>query len=633
MEKPQSGRSHSSHLLFLSHAGADTEAARALAERIESTPEAQARGLKVWFDKKDLEPGQGWQAQLERALERDSTAFAVYVGSRGVINWVDSEVRVALSRARSDPDYPFIPILSQQCSDSEALPAFARQYQGVIDVEHNSDEFAKFIRAATGQDRRVRVQLVDEPFLGLRAFGEKDTHLFFGRDEDADELVERLKRSRLLMAVGDSGAGKSSLVKAGLVPRYRGGVLGDQREPRTDATVWHVVETRPRSNPFDSLADSVAAGARTIGRSQDDLRALRKMVRDRKPQEVADALGDGAPEDAKVLVVVDQFEELLTLSDKTFRAPYIETLLYLAKHDSPAEFRIVLTMRRDYYNLCHEYSELYAWLEDRERSAKFSVRRMSDEQLRSCIEQPLALTDVGDTGVFVDRVLADVGDQPGELALLEMALTESWRRRRAYDGDMLQAYTSIGGTAGALANVADEVFGKLDDVEQALAEASLIRLVRLGETGGTTRRVATRDEFSDYAWRVLQKLAREDHGRLIYIGGMSPRERAAGDVEQQGPGDATESKDRSPTGPDGQQGTETAELSHEALVSQWPRYQRWLQASPQRKRDHDGLISEAKRWATLTTKKSEALLMGNHLVDAIPLMDEHPSWLSEQERA
>ena len=104
METPQSGRNRKSHLLFLSHAGVDTDAARALAERIESTPEARQRGLKVWFDKKDLKAGEGWQAQLEQALERDSTAFAVYVGSRGVINWVDSEVRVALSRARSDPN-------------------------------------------------------------------------------------------------------------------------------------------------------------------------------------------------------------------------------------------------------------------------------------------------------------------------------------------------------------------------------------------------------------------------------------------------------------------------------------------------------------------------------------------------
>ena len=156
MEKSEAARGPDSHLLFLSHAGADTDAAQALAERIESTPEARTRGLKVWFDKKDLEPGKGWQEQLERALQQDSTAFAVYVGSTGVINWVDSEVRVALCRARVDPDYPFIPILSKQCSGSEALPAFVRQYQAVTDVENNPDELAKLIRAVTRQDRRSK---------------------------------------------------------------------------------------------------------------------------------------------------------------------------------------------------------------------------------------------------------------------------------------------------------------------------------------------------------------------------------------------------------------------------------------------------------------------------------------------
>ncbi len=631
MENLQKNPSRDSHLLFLSHAGIDTEAACALAKRIESTPEAQERGLKVWLDKKDLKPGQSWQTQLELALDLDSTAFAVYVGSKGVINWVDSEVRVALSRAGREPDYPFIPILSQKCSVSEELPAFARQYQGVIDVESNPEEFAKLIRAATRQEHPTPVQLVDEPFIGLRAFEEKDTHLFFGRDEDADELVQRLKRSRLIMAVGDSGSGKSSLVKAGLIPRYRGGALNKQHDSHVDTTIWHVVETRPRSTPFDSLADSVAVAAKAIGRSQNDIRTLRKMVRDKKPCEVADALRDGAPEHARILVIVDQFEELFTLSNKIFRGAYIEMLLYLAKHDSPTEFRIVLTMRRDYYNLCHEYSELYTWLEGVEPRAKFSVRRMSDAQLRNCIEKPLALTDIGNTEVFVTRVLADVGDQPGELALLEMALTESWRRRRQCSGDILQIYITLGGTAGTLANVADEVFNKLDEIEQVLAQASLIRLVRLGETGGTTRRIAARDEFSKDAWCVLQKLATEDYGRLIYISGTSPTEQTGGDLEIYESGEISDAKSQSQTGQYDQQCPETAELSHEALVSQWPIYQSWLQASPNLKRVHDRIIQSTKIWLDRGMAKGD-LATGSTLDEGLALLDKQANWLSPSER-
>jgi len=114
------------HILFLSHAGVDAEAARKLADRIETTPEARKHGLKIWIDKRDLEPGSGWQQQLERAIEERSTAFAVYIGATGAINWVDSEVRLALSRAQEDPDYRFIPIISASASPENSRGAGGR---------------------------------------------------------------------------------------------------------------------------------------------------------------------------------------------------------------------------------------------------------------------------------------------------------------------------------------------------------------------------------------------------------------------------------------------------------------------------------------------------------------------------
>jgi hypothetical protein len=112
-----------SPLLFLSHSGADTEAALALKRRIEAEPSARERSLKVWIDKDDLVPGREWQEQLEDTIERHATAFAVYVGSGGVINWVEREVRLALSRATGkDGSFPFIPILAATSEGSVALP-------------------------------------------------------------------------------------------------------------------------------------------------------------------------------------------------------------------------------------------------------------------------------------------------------------------------------------------------------------------------------------------------------------------------------------------------------------------------------------------------------------------------------
>ncbi len=108
--------------VFLSHSGADTEAARELKWRLENAPDAREAGLKVWFDKDDLRAGQ-WQPQIELAIEKDASAFVVYVGSRGVINWVDVEVRAALSRAATDKDFLFIPVLGPDIGAS-ALPPF-----------------------------------------------------------------------------------------------------------------------------------------------------------------------------------------------------------------------------------------------------------------------------------------------------------------------------------------------------------------------------------------------------------------------------------------------------------------------------------------------------------------------------
>src|SRR5262245_37587876 len=147
-------------LLFLSHAGVDSATALSLAERVERV------GLKVWIDKRDLAAGRGWQQQLEDVIDKRSTAFAVYVGSRGVINWVESEVRIALARATGDPDYPFIPVLAKGV-DPATLPAFARQFQAVMDVEGDPEALQKLVRAARGELGHAPRLLERQPFLGL----------------------------------------------------------------------------------------------------------------------------------------------------------------------------------------------------------------------------------------------------------------------------------------------------------------------------------------------------------------------------------------------------------------------------------------------------------------------------------
>jgi hypothetical protein len=194
-------------VLFLSHSGVDTPTAHELKRRLLASPDAIAAGLKVWLDKDDLAPGRGWQEQLEQVIATGSTAFAVIVGTNGVVNWVDREVRVALSRATEEKDYPFIPVLASKIPAS-SLPPFARQFHGVDDPLKNEVALAKLLQAVLGggtaasdaAGKRKSAKLVASPFVGLRAMTEADADLFFGREAEVDALVEpcgRIAWSRL----------------------------------------------------------------------------------------------------------------------------------------------------------------------------------------------------------------------------------------------------------------------------------------------------------------------------------------------------------------------------------------------------------------------------------------------------
>jgi TIR domain len=241
--------------VFLSHSGADTEAARELKRRILESPEAREAGLTVWFDKDDLAAGRDWQEQIEVAITKRATAFAVYVGSKGVMNWVEREVRLGLARATGDGAVPFIPILAQPVAfDGVArLPPFAQQHQGVADPLNNPTELAKLITAILGGSGDTLARLTDEPFVGLRAMTEREADRFFGRDAEVEELVDDLRRNRLVAIVADSGAGKSSLAMAGLAPAFRGGALAD---PRTAG-----------ARPAHPACRRYAAGQRSAGRA------------------------------------------------------------------------------------------------------------------------------------------------------------------------------------------------------------------------------------------------------------------------------------------------------------------------------------------------------------------------------
>ena len=304
-----------------------------------------------------------------------------------------------------------------------------------------------------------------------------------------------------------------------------------------------------------------------------------------------------------MLLVVDQFEELLTITPPERRKPFIDLLLGLA---DPADgrCRVVLTMRHDYVNLCNAFDPLRACLDADHRRARFMLGRMSDEGLHNIVAEPLRLAGIagGDREALAGEVLRDVGERPGDLALVQMALTETWHARHQHSDDLLRAYADVGRVEGALAQAAEHVRTRLpDDEQRVLFDSILLRLVRLGDTGGATRRIAGRGEFNDARWSLVQELASNEGKRLVLVGG----------------------------------GTEhpTVEIAHEALVTAWPYFQNLLQAAADDKRAFDALIPRAQAWGVEKDPgaRTKRLATGADLELFAALRGRRPTWLSDDE--
>jgi formylglycine-generating enzyme required for sulfatase activity/energy-coupling factor transporter ATP-binding protein EcfA2 len=597
------------HRLFLSHAGIDREAALRLARQLEGSEDAKVHGLKVWIDADDLGAGGRWKDALQSALD-DSTAFAVYVGNRGVVNWVWSEVSVALDRAHKDPNYRIIPILATGTKPTD-LPSFLFQYQGVGDPSL-PEEFQKLLRGALRLDARAEIALERHPFIGLQSYTSNQVHLFFGREKETEELIALLQKTAFVLVTGDSGAGKSSLVLAGLVPAFRGGRLGRPTDAGPDQTIWHVIETRPGNDPFKHLADSVRAAAEQSGMRPLVASELADLIRTRQPDKVRDAVLAGAPIDpaarpTKILIIVDQFEEFRTSPDA---ASYATTLLHLAAPDDD-RIRVVLTMRRDYQYICDSFENLRERLQSGGTAVRYMLRRMSPDGLRAAITKPLTVAgiDEADRDDLARAVLKDVGDEPGELALLQVALWRTWSEANGRGPNLVRAYDRIGRVEGALAQAAEKVFGDLSPEEQQRAETLFVRLVRPGEAGGATRRVARLEEFDEPTRALADRLAQEKQWRLLTIH------------------------------------EDTVEIAHEQLASQWLRYQLWISNIPadaQRGVSSDprgddlrllqSLIADAARWqGAPPAEKADYLASGIDLGLYAQLCARRRGWISKGE--
>lgn len=482
---------------------------------------------------------------------------------------------------------------------NERLPDLATltaRFLPALYVEDQPEVAARLLELAANVRREDAPAAGLPPYKGLYFFDEADAEWFFGREDLTSSLVERLSAQleaghRFLAVIGASGSGKSSVVRAGLIPALR------WRHPSSG---WPIHAMTPAAHPLEALASVL---------SRDAPRALssRRLVTDlaEHPQALQTSLERirDAAGAKHTLLVLDQFEELFTLCrSEEEQTAFIENLMTAAFQPAGTAI-VIIVMRADFYAHCARFDLLRQALA---RHQEY-IGPMTADQLRRAIEEPAHRGHWEIEPGLVELLLHDVGadaghpPEPGALPLLSHALLETWQRRRGRTLT-LSGYTASGGVRGAISETAEAVFhDQLDAQQRSIARQIFLRLTELGgdtSTADTRRRVSfdelvSRPEERETVHEVLSTLA---DARLI-----------------------TTDQD-------------VAEVAHEALIREWHTLRNWLEENREGLRLHRHITVTSQEWEASNHDPS-ILYRGARLAQALEWAAEHAGDLNLLERS
>ncbi len=499
----------------------------------------------------------------------------------------------ALSGRLPDESNPVLS-LAQQRSDLPAdLVAVLAQASSAVSTDRHErvDDLVRDLRRAIGADvvapapgdeapARVR-----NPYKGLQAFHETDAPDFFGRHALVERVVEAVHAHRMVVVAGPSGSGKSSLVRAGLLPALR-------VRPPDGAAEWEVAELFPGAYPFEELERALLRAG--VHRPNDLYRTL--VADDHGLVSAAEGLlADGS----NLLLIVDQLEEIWSLTeDADLRGLFLASLV-AAAGDPAGRLRIIATLRADFLDRAiqtHAFGELT-------RQGLVLVTAPSREDLAESVAMPAQQVGLQFEAGLVERIVRDVDEETGAMPLLQHAMAELVASR---DGRRLTVagYEAIGGVTGALGRRAEAVYRELPPEAQALARQAFLRLVAVDELRDDTRR------------RV----------RLTELSALSPDAARIDDVLHRFGAHRLLTFDRDPVtrGP-------TVEVAHEALFSEWQRLREWIDERRTELLLHRRLRLVTQEW--LGAKRSpDYLLAGARLEEAETWSGATDLVLSPEER-
>ena len=382
---------------------------------------------------------------------------------------------------------------------------------------------------------RIPLPDVECPYRGLEVFTKEHAHLYFGRDDMVRRLVDKLKETNCIAIVGPSGSGKSSLVQAGLLT-----ALANNALPNSQAWDYEII--RPGRDPVRALLTPLIQRGDPSQDYAERLVSVRKVADaltagDLPLSDLLDPLRDGQP---VLLLIIDQFEEAFTLSvddeqEEVMRNTFFQTLLTAADQKW---IKVVLTLRADFWGWVLD-DELIGKPAD---SGQVNVLPMTLIERQEAIEQPAHNAGRRFQDGLVGVILADVAEEPGQLPLLEFALTELWSKQVA-DGLLTHdAYNAIGKVSGAIAQHADATLVKLNAAQVCAVFTRLVQVRPTREGADVWQRIALKELLPNYHNEVQQLIT----ARLLV------------------------------TGTDPETGQQYVEIAYEALIRSWATLQEWL---------------------------------------------------------
>jgi WD40 repeat protein/energy-coupling factor transporter ATP-binding protein EcfA2 len=339
----------------------------------------------------------------------------------------------------------------------------------------------------------AEVEVPLNPFPGLRPFEFHESNLYFGRDGQSERMLSKLAARHFVAVVGTSGSGKSSLVRAGLLPALFGGFM-----PSAGSN-WRVALMRPGNDPLGNLARALNDPT-VFGSDIAENAALQTVITEATLRRGSLGLVEAVrqtrmPSNENLLVVVDQFEELFRFARVTASERYqneaaaFVKLLLEAIEQRDVPIYVVLTLRSDYLGDCALFWDLPEAINE----SQFLIPRLTREQRREAITGPVAVCGGEISSRLVNRLLNDVGDNQDQLPILQHALMRAWDNWRAdhAEGEPidLRHYEATGGMGAALSLHADEAYAELsNERERRLAERMFKGLTERGADNREIRR-------------------------------------------------------------------------------------------------------------------------------------------------